>query len=58
MSSPEVAALEAARALEVTHPLDLLNLLSALRRHVRQHDSRPAAAIPEINPTHQRRNNT
>ncbi len=53
--SPEAAALAAARALEITHPLDLLNLLSALRRHARQHDSHQAAAMPEINPTHQRR---
>jgi len=34
--SPEAAALEAAKALELTHPLDLLNLLWALRRHARQ----------------------
>lgn len=53
--SPEAAALDAARAMEITHPLDLLNLLSALRRHARQHDSLSAAAMPEINPTHQRR---
>lgn len=37
--SPEAAALDAARALEITHHLDLLNLLWALRRHSRQHDS-------------------
>lgn len=37
--SPEAAALAAARALEVTHPLDLLNLLFALRA-LRQ-DTRP-----------------
>ena len=53
--SSEAAALDAARAMEITHPLDLLNLLSALRRHARQHDSLSAAAMPEIDPTHQRR---
>lgn len=35
--SPEVAALEAAKALELTHPLDLLNLLWALRRHAAEY---------------------
>ena len=50
----EAAALAAAKALELTHPLDLLNLLSALRRHARQHESTPASALPEINPTHRR----
>lgn len=54
--SPEAAAINAARAMEITHPLDLLNLLSAMRRHARQHDSHPAAAMPEIQTTHQRRN--
>lgn len=53
--SPEAAALDAARVLEVTHPLDLLNLLWALRRHARAHDSLSAAAMPEIQPIHQRR---
>lgn len=53
--SPEVAALDAARAMEITHPLDLLNLLWALRRHAGQHDSLPAAAMPETQPTTQRR---
>lgn len=54
--SPEAAALDAAKALEITHPLDLLNLLWALRRHARAHDSLSAAAMPEIQPTTQRRN--
>ena len=54
--SPEAAALDAARAMEITHPLDLLNLLWALRRHAMAHDSLPAAAMPEIQPIHQRRN--
>ena len=54
--SPEGAALEAAKAMELTHPLDLLNLLWALRRHARQHDSHSAAAMPEIQSTHQRSN--
>lgn len=54
--SPEGAALEAAKALEITHPLDLLNLLWALRCHARAHDSLSAAAMPETQPTHQRRN--
>jgi len=54
--SPEAAALEAAKALEITHPLDLLNLLWALRRHARAHDSLSAAAMPEIQPIHQRSN--
>lgn len=54
--SPEAASLDAARAMEITHPLDLLNLLSALRRHARQHDSHQAAAMPETQTTHQRRN--
>ncbi len=54
--SPEAAALDAARALEIAHPLDLLNLLWALRRHARAHDSQPAAAMSEIQPTTQRRN--
>lgn len=54
--SPEAAALEAAKTLEITHPLDLLNLLWALRRHARAHDSLSAAAMPEIQPIHQRRN--
>ena len=54
--SPEAAALEAAKALEITHPLDLLNLLWALRRHARAHDSLPAAAMPETQSTTQRRN--
>ncbi len=54
--SPEAAALDAARAMEITHPLDLLNLLWGLRRHARQHDSTPAAAMPEIQTTTQRRN--
>ncbi len=52
--SPEAAAFEAARALELTNPLDLLNLLCALRRHVRAHDSLSAAEMPEIHQTHQR----
>lgn len=52
--SPEAAALDAAKALEMTHPLDLLNLLWALRRHARAHDSLSAAAMPKTNPTHQR----
>lgn len=52
--SPEVAALAAAKAMELTHPLDLLNLLWVLRRHVRAHDSLSAAAMPENHPTHQR----
>lgn len=54
--SPEAAALDAARALELTHPLDLLNLLSVLRRHARAHDSLSAAEMPKTNPTHQRSN--
>ncbi len=54
--SPEAAALEAAKALEITHPLDLLNLLWALRRHARAHDSLSAAAMPETQSTHQRSN--
>ncbi len=54
--SPEAAALDAARAMEITHPLDLLNLLSVMRRHAGQHDSLSAAAMPEIQTTHQRRN--
>lgn len=54
--SPEAAALAAAKALEITHPLDLLNLLWVLRRHARAHDSLSAAAMPEIQPTTQRRN--
>ena len=54
--SPEAAALDAAKVMEITPPLDLLNLLSAMRRHARQHDSHPAAAMPEIQTTHQRRN--
>jgi len=54
--SPETAALAAAKALELTHPIELLNLLWALRRHVRKHDSHSAAAMPEIHPTHQRSN--
>lgn len=53
--SPEAAALDAARILEVTHPLDLLNLLWALRRYARAHDSHSAAVMPEIQPIHQRR---
>lgn len=53
--SPEAAALDAAKAMEITHPLDLLNLLLTLRRHARAHDSLPAAAMPEIQPIHQRR---
>lgn len=52
--SPEGAALAAAKAMELTHPLDLLNLLWALRRLARQHNSHSAAAMPEIQPTHQR----
>jgi len=54
--SPEAAALDAARAMEITHPLDLLSLLWALRRHARAHDSLSAAAMPEIQLIHQRRN--
>lgn len=53
--TPEAAALDAAKALDVTHPLDLLNLLWALRRYARAHDSLSAAAMPEIQPTTQRR---
>ena len=52
--SPEVAALAAAKAMELTHPLDLLNLLWALRRHARAHDSLSAAAMPKNHPTPQR----
>lgn len=54
--SPEAAALAAARALEVTHPLDLLNLLLAMRWHVRTHNSTPAAVMPETQPAIPRRN--
>ena len=54
--SPEAAALAAVKAMGITHPLDLLNLLWALRRHARAHDSLSAAAMPEIQPTTQRRN--
>lgn len=52
--SPEAAALDAARVLEVTHPLDLLNLLWALRRHARAHDSLSAAAMPTFYPTNRK----
>lgn len=54
--SPEAATLAAVKAIGITHPLDLLNLLWALRRHARAHDSLSAAAMPEIQPIHQRRN--
>ena len=39
--SPEAAALAAAKALEITHPLDLLNVLWALKRHAAEHSPQP-----------------
>lgn len=44
--SPEVAALAAAKDMELTHPLELLNVLWVLRRYARKNDSHPAAVMP------------
>lgn len=44
--SPEEGALAAAKDLKLIHPLDLLNLLCALRRHAKQHSRHSTFAIP------------